>query len=129
MSANSKAAHQGSDRLTKWFFRLTGVVLLLLILVPFYRRVAGPDSDRIAGDVIEAADVSRTLFLLGTLIALTLGVLASRMIDASRFDGFLGNIGRRLVAIPLPWFAVSVAIISGLLCLVFSVTVLEGKPT
>ena len=128
MSANSKAVHQGSDRLARGFFRLTGVVLLLLILVPFYRMVAGPDSDRIAGDVIEAADVSRTLFLLGTLITLTLGVLASRMIDASRFDGFLANVGRRLVAIPLPWFAVSMAIISGLLCLVFSVTVLEGKP-
>src|ERR1700686_475089 len=128
MTDNLKAERRGGDRLTIYFFRITGGLLLLLILVPFYRLVGTEDSDRVARDVIDAADLSRSLFLLGTLITLTIGVLASRVIDSSNLERALQNVERRLVAIPLLWFAGSLALVSGLLSLVFSLSVLEGKP-
>jgi Dolichyl-phosphate-mannose-protein mannosyltransferase len=128
MTDNLKAERRGGDRLTIYFFRITGGLLLLLILVPFYRLVGTADSDRVARDVIDAADLSRSLFLLGTLITLTIGVLASRVIDSSSLERALQKVERRLVAIPLLWFAGSLALVSGLLSLVFSLSVLEGKP-
>jgi hypothetical protein len=128
MTASVKADPRRGDRLTTYLFRFTGGLLLLLIIVPFYRMVAATDADRIAGDVIDAADVARTLLLLGTLITLTIGVLASRVIDAPRLERSLGKMGSWLGSIPLPWFAGSLALLSGLLCLVFSLVVLDGKP-
>ena len=128
MTASVKADPRRGDRLTTYLFRFTGGLLLLLIIVPFYRMVAATDADRIAGDVIDAADVARTLLLLGTLITLTIGVLASRVIDAPRLERSLGKMGSWLGSIPLPWFAGSLALLSGLLCLVFSLSVLEAKP-
>lgn len=115
-------------RWTGYFFRFMGGLLLLLLIVPFYRMVATANSDRIAADVIDAADVSGTLLLLGTLITLTLGVVASRVIDPSGLERFYGNVGRRLASIPVALFAGSLAVVSALISLVFSVSVLQGKP-
>ncbi|MFL5510177.1 MAG: ArnT family glycosyltransferase [Gemmatimonadaceae bacterium] len=111
-----------------YFWRAAGVVLLPLVAVPFYRLAAGPGSDRIAGDVVDAADVARTLLLLGTLITLTLGVLASKVIDPQRVESRVANAGRWLVSIRLPVYAASLAALSALLCLAFSEFVLHGKP-
>jgi len=128
MTDNLKAGPARGDRFTVYLLRVTGGLLLLLILVPFYRMVAAADSDRIAGDAIDAADLARTLFLLGTLITLTVSVIATRVIDASGVERFLVKAGRWLAAIPLHWFAAALAILSALLTLAFSLSVLEGKP-
>ena len=117
-----------SGQATTYALRLVGALLLLLLIVPVYRLVGTPGSDRIARDVIEAADTSRTLLLLGTLITLTVGVLASRVIDSAALDRLLAKLARWLVAIPTVWFAVYLAVISALFALVFSVSVLHGKP-
>jgi hypothetical protein len=124
----AKADKERGGRWTLWLLRVTGVALLVLITVPFYRLVAGTNSDRIAGDVVEAADLARTLLLLGTLITLTIGVLASRVMELARLETSLAKVGDRLTSVPLPWFALSLALVSGLLSLIFSVSVLEGKP-
>ncbi len=123
-----KSEKESGGRMTTLVFRIVGVLLLLLILVPVYRLVATADSDRIASDVIDAADVSRTLFLLGTLITLTIGILASRVIDAAALDRAFARIGAMLEGIATSSFAGSLAVLSALLCYVFSVTVLDGKP-
>src|ERR1700674_2829948 len=128
MPADLNAERTPRDRLTSFLFRFFGAVLLVLLVVPFYRIVATADSDRIAGDAIDAADVSRTLLLLGTLITLTLGVLASRVIDLSALDRLLEKVGRRLVSIPTLWYAATLALLSGLIALMFSLSVLQGKP-
>ena len=118
----------GGNRFVVYFLRLCGVLLILLVLVPFYRVVASTSSDRIATDVVEAADTSRTLMLLGTLITLTLGVLVSRVVDAPRLESRLAALGDRLTAIPLSWFATTLAVLTAVFTVIFSVSVLHGKP-
>ena len=112
----------------KYLWRLTGAALLLLTVVPLYRLALGSDSDRIASDAIDAANVARTLSLLGTFIILTIGILASRIVDPARLETRLATIGRRLASIPLPWYAGVLAVLSALLCLTFSQLTLHGKP-
>jgi Dolichyl-phosphate-mannose-protein mannosyltransferase len=119
---------QTENRVVLNGFRLLGLLLLLLVVVPFYRMVAGADSDRIAADVIEAAETSRTLMLLGTVITLTLGVLLSRVVDAGRLEARLTRVGRWLADIPLIRFAATLALFSTLLTATFSIAVLHGKP-
>jgi hypothetical protein len=89
---------------------------------------SGPGSDRIATDAIDAANVARTLLLLGTFITLTVGILASRIVDPARLEQRLAEIGRRMASIRLSLFATSLGILSALLCLSFSLLTLEGKP-
>jgi hypothetical protein len=128
MTAKVKAEQTNGSRFSTYLFRLIGVVLLLMIVAPVYRLVAISDQDRSAAHIVDTANVASTLMLLGTLITLTIGVLASRVVDPLRLERFLQNAGRRLVSIPLPWFALSLALVSGFLCFVFSVSVLESKP-
>jgi len=111
-----------------YLWRAAGVVLLLLVAVPFYRMANGPDSDRIAGDVVEAANVARTLLLLGTFITLTIGILASKAVDPIRFENRLASAGDRLASISSVRYATSIAVLSSLVCFVFSEAVLQGKP-
>ena len=99
----------------QYVWRLTGAALLLLTVVPLYRLALGSDSDRIASDAIDAANVARTLSLLGTFIILTIGILASRIVDPARLETRLATIGRRLASIPLPWYAGVLAVLSALL--------------
>jgi hypothetical protein len=121
-------AEPDENRFVVYFFRAVGLLILLLVLVPFYRMVAGADSDRIAGDVVEAAETSRTLMLLGTVITVTLGVLLSRVVDGRRLEAALASIGQRLVSIPLLWCAAGLGVFSAILTAVFSIAVLDGKP-
>jgi hypothetical protein len=118
----------GENRFVLYFLRLCGALLVLLVLVPFYRIVASANSDRIATDVVESAETSRTLMLLGTLITLTLGVLLSRVFDATRLENRLAGLGNRLTSVPLVWFAAALAALSALFTATFSVSVLHGKP-
>ena len=127
MTPRATADREGS-RIYTYAMRVVGAVLLLLITVPFYRLVAGTDSDRIARDVIDAADVSRTLFLLGTLIVLVIGVLASRVTDPAGVTRFFARGGERLASISTPVFAAVLATISAVLTLIFSTVVLDAKP-
>src|SRR5258705_13190562 len=105
MTHNPDTDRRPDGPVTTYAFRVVGALLLILILVPFYRTVANAGSDRIAGDVVDAADLSRTLFPLGSLITLTPGVIASRAIDPARFEDRIAHIARLLVSIPVVWFA------------------------
>ncbi|MBW8839989.1 MAG: glycosyltransferase family 39 protein, partial [Gemmatimonadetes bacterium] len=128
MTGDSSATLPRSASLSSYLWRAAGALLLLLVAVPFYRLATGPGSDRIAGDVVDAANVARTLLLLGTFITLTLGILASKVFDPQSFEIRVGNAGARLASIPLPAYAASLALLSALLCLAFSELVLQGKP-
>jgi len=45
-------------------FRVVGALLFILVAVPFYRLATGPDSDRIATEVVDAANVARMFRVL-----------------------------------------------------------------
>ncbi|MEA2705403.1 MAG: hypothetical protein QOH22_191 [Gemmatimonadaceae bacterium] len=117
-----------SGRPFVYAMRLLGVALLLLITVPLYRIAANGDSDRIARDVAESADLSRSLFLLGTLIIVTIGILASRVADPAGVDKLCSRLGARLASIPTRWLATVLGLFTGLATLAFSNVVLQGKP-
>jgi len=109
-------------------FRVVGALLFILVAVPFYRLASGPDSDRIATDVVDAANVARTLLLLGTFISLAIGILVGRFVDGARLEARIVRAGESLASVRPPYFAAALALLSALLCLVFSSVVLEGKP-
>ena len=109
-------------------WRVYGSLLLVLVAIPFYRFAVGGDSDRIASDVVDAANVARTLLLLGTFIALTVGILASKVLGPLRTENASARAARWLVSLPTSWYAVSLAVVSALLCLAFSLLTLRGKP-
>jgi len=108
--------------------RAIGLVLLLLVALPVYRLVGASNTNKIASDVTDAADVSRTLLLLGTLIALIFGIAASRFLERLDVEGKAAGFGHWLVSFRLPRYALILALISALICLGFSIIVLDGKP-
>lgn len=108
--------------------RVAGVVLIALVLFPFYRLLGGPDAGRFPRGAIAAADLSRSLLGLGSFIVIVLAVLASRLLDAPAMDRRLLGLGERLVAIPTLWFAGALGVITLALTFAFSVLVLGGKP-
>jgi len=128
MTDGSSVTSPRPSPVRSYLWRAAGALLLLLIVVPFYRMAMGADSDRIAGDVVDAANVARTLLLLGTFITLTLGILASKVLDPQRFENRVSAAGNWLVSISLPLFAASLGILSALLCFAFSQLILQGKP-
>jgi len=108
--------------------RVVGALLFIFVAIPFYRLATGADSDRIATDVVDAANVARTLLLLGTFISMAIGILVGRFVDAARLEARVARAGAWLASIRTPYFAAALALLSALLCLVFSSMVLEGKP-
>ena len=128
MTDNTSSDAARKSEAPGYAWRIVGALLLILVAIPFYRFATGSDSDRIAGDVVDAANVARTLLLLGTLIALTIGILASKALSSYRIENRLANSGRWLASLPLGWYAAGLALLAALLCLVFSLSTLHGKP-
>ncbi|MEO8911211.1 MAG: glycosyltransferase family 39 protein [Gemmatimonadaceae bacterium] len=108
--------------------RAFGAVLVLLVLVPAYRLLASPDAGPFILGAIDAAELSRTMLLTGTLIVVAVGVLASRILGPSSTEDFLVRLGARIAAIPPVRFALGAALISASIALGFSIFVLQGKP-
>ncbi|HET7614882.1 MAG TPA: hypothetical protein VFK26_13260, partial [Gemmatimonadaceae bacterium] len=128
MVDTTSVGETNENRFVSYAFRFLGAILLLLTVFPIYRIVASSGSGRIAADVVQAAETARTLTLLGTLIVVTLGVLASRFMDPARFDERVAGIGARLTAVPMVWFAAVLAIVATVITVLFSTAVLDGKP-
>ena len=116
------------DRASIYALRLAGALLALLVVLPAYRLLARPDAGLFLRGAIAAADLARTMLLVGSFIALAVAAIASRLIDPSSIDRTLARFGNRLAAIPAPWFAGALAVVSASLALGFSLVVLHGKP-
>jgi hypothetical protein len=108
--------------------RVAGAALVLLVLFPFYRLLDTPDAGPFLRGSIAIAETSWTLVFLGLLILTAAGVMASRITDPSSVTRTLARLGNRIVAIPALWFAAGIALLSAFLTLVFTLTVLHGKP-
>ena len=116
------------DRAGTYTLRLAGALLALLVVFPAYRLLARPDAGLFPRGAIAAADLARTMFFLGSFIVIAVAVIASRVLDPSSIDRRLALIGKRVTAIPTPWFAGGLAVVAALLSLTFSLVVLNGKP-
>jgi hypothetical protein len=116
------------DRFITYTLRAAGVILIALVLLPVYRLIYRPDAGAFPRVILAAAELSRSMLLLGSLIVITVAILASRMLDPSAIDRTIARLGARLVAIPTLWFAVGLGLIAAALTLAFSLIVLEGKP-
>lgn len=108
--------------------RAAGAILLALVLLPAYRLLDTPDAGAFPRGSLAAAELSRTLLLVGSFIAIAVGVVASRLLDPAAIERVLHRLGAKLASIPILWFAAGLGAITTLLTLVFSLAVLEGKP-
>ena len=108
--------------------RAAGAILLALVLLPAYRLLDTPDAGAFPRGSLAAAELSRTLLLVGSFIAIAVGVVASRLLDPAAIERSVDRLGAKLTSIPIRWFAAGLGAITTLLTLVFSLVVLEGKP-
>lgn len=114
--------------MTTYALRAAGAVLVALVVFPIYRLLDRPDAGLFLRGSIAAAELSRTLLFLGSFIVIVVAIFVSRLLDASAADRTLARLGRKLVAIPTPWFAGGLALIAFVITLGFSLAILEGKP-
>ena len=115
-------------RLGIYALRAAGLVLAALVIFPIYRLLDVPDAGLFPRGSIAASELAKTLLLLGSFIAIAIGVILSRLLDASALERVFARAGSRLVAIPIARFATALALIAGILTAVFSIAVLGGKP-
>ena len=108
--------------------RAAGAILLALVLLPAYRLLDTPDAGAFPRGSLAAAELSSTLLLVGSFIAIAVGVVASRLLDPAAIERGLDRIGARLAGIPILLFAAGLGALTTILTLVFSLVVLEGKP-
>ena len=108
--------------------RVVGVLLLALVLVPFYRllegRAAGPAGER----TLDILEVYVPLLWAGFAATLIPGILAARLLRPATLERPLRLLERYLLA-PSPLaFGVVCAIVSAVLTAAFSLLVTDGKP-
>jgi hypothetical protein len=126
--SRSKPDVGAPGKATSYALRGMGAILVLLVVIPVYSLLATSGAEADARGSIRSADLARTMMFAGTLIALAVGVIASRVVDAPSFEELLLRIGTRLRAIPTLWFALGAALLSAFITVAFSMFVLEGKP-
>lgn len=127
-SEGSALDGRSTGRFMTYAFRAAGVVLLALVLLPVYRLLDRPDAGLFLRGSLAAAELSRSMLLLGSFLVIAVAIIASRVLDPSAIDRTLARLGRRLVAIPTLWFAGGLALVAAALTLAFSLVVLDGKP-
>ena len=108
--------------------RIVGAILVLLVVVPAYLLLATPSAGAVPRTLISAAELSRTMLFTGSIIVVAIGVMASRVIDATWIARQLARVGDRLKAVPPVRFALVSALLSAIITLIFSIFVLEAKP-
>jgi Dolichyl-phosphate-mannose-protein mannosyltransferase len=109
--------------------RCTGAALVILVLLPLYRRLDATDSDLVLRSVLTSAELARTMLLFGSLIVILVSLVLARLLDADKLEQWCASVGRRMTAIPFTRFAWGLALLSAALTLAFSHFVLAGKPT
>jgi len=129
VTSQSKDATPEGGRLTTNALRVAGVALVVLVLLPLYRRVDLTDSDPVMRSIIASAELARTMLVFGTLIVMMVALVLARLLDPEKIEEWCATAGRRLAAIPSSAFAWGLALVSVLVTLGFSYFVLDGKPT
>ena len=120
---------RGGGRLFTYALRCAGVALVILVLLPLYRRLDTTDGVLAQGIILSGAELARTVLLFGTLIVLLVAVVLARLLGPDKIEEWCISAGRRLTAIPFTQFAWGLALLSAAITLAFSHFVLEGNST
>jgi hypothetical protein len=126
---HSHSTAAGGGGLFTYALRCTGVVLVILVLLPLYRRLDATDSDLVLRSVLTSAELARTMLLFGSLIVILVALVLARLLDPDKIEEWCTSGGRRLTAIPSARFVWGLALLSAAVTLAFSHFVLAGKPT
>jgi len=106
-----------------------GIVLLILAFTPIYRvmdvSVEAPHREV----SVEVAGVTQEMALWGTVTTVLLAWVLSRLVPASKVRSAAEFLGRRLVAIPLAWFASGLAALSAALAALVGTLLYRGQFT
>ncbi|HEY8852987.1 MAG TPA: glycosyltransferase family 39 protein, partial [Gemmatimonadaceae bacterium] len=125
-SMHSTAARGG--RLFTYALRCAGLVLVILVLLPLYRRVDTTDGGLVQQSILDAAELARTMLRFGSLIVILVALILARLLDPDKVEEWCISAGRRLTAIPFTRFAWGLGLLSAALTLAFSYFVLAGNP-
>jgi hypothetical protein len=104
-----------------------GAILVALVVLPLY-RLLGPEAGLAGRATIDLSDTTAAVLLYGSLLVIIPALVLSRLIRPQAFESPLRGIGKQLVRPRLTYFALGLAVIAALLTLLFSSTILEGKP-
>ena len=115
-------------RLAAFVLHAGGALLILLVVLPLYSLLDQPGAGPFPLGAVAAAELSRSLLFLGSVIIVVLAIFASRLVDAAALERAVARVGTTLVNVPTARFACSLALIAGLITLGFSHQVLHGKP-
>src|SRR5690606_24158793 len=108
--------------------RAVGLLLLALVLIPFYRLLEGRETGRAGGSTLDTLEIYVPLIWAGFAATLIPGLLAARTLGPTALDRPLRRIEHYPVApSPLAFGAVS-ALASAALTAVFCLFVMGGKP-
>jgi len=127
-SRHSTTAGGGGGPFT-YALRFTGIALVILVLLPLYRRLDATDSDLVRRSILTSAELARTMLLFGSLIVILVALVLARLLDPDKVEEWCISGGRRLTAIPSARFVWGLAVLSAAVTLAFSHFMLAGKPT
>lgn len=128
MSAPAGRANDTGSGILNHVLRITGAVLVILVLYPFYRSLDWVNGGDVMRNILNAAELARSMLLFGTIIVALVALVAARLLDPDKIEQLCQSAGQRLAAIPIRRFVWAMAAISALLTLGFSYFVLAGKP-
>lgn len=118
----------GGGAILTYALRATGAALVVLVLFPFYRSLDWEHGGDVLRNVLNAAELARTMLLFGTIIVALVALVVARVLDPEKIEELCASLAQKLVSIPTRKFVWAMALLSALLTLAFSYFVLAGKP-
>lgn len=114
--------------MTHWTRRAAGLAILLLALVPFYRRLPSRLTGPAGQSVAEIVAIQAELLWSGFLLLLIPAVLAGLLLAPSLLARFENAVERALRRPSLPVFAAGVGLVSAVLTLLAVRLIFHGRP-
>lgn len=108
--------------------RTLGVVLILLVALPVYRVFITPEAGFVGKNTIWMSDTTYSLLWSGFLLVLIPAIVLARMVTPGSIEKRLAGVGKQLSRAHPVGFALTLAVVSGVVTLWFAIDILEGKP-
>jgi hypothetical protein len=111
-----------------WPRRAIGVLLVLMVVLPVHRLLAGGQTGYAGEVVYEWVDMQRSLLFTGMLLLLAPALIGARLLSVQRLDVIAARVGTLLLRPRSNLFALGAALVCTALTLLFSFVVLEARP-
>lgn len=118
----------GGVGLFAYALRCAGLVLVILVLFPFYRRLGAAAGGLVLESALVYTELARTMLLFGSLVVILVALVLARLLDPDKIEAWCTSAARHLAAIPSARFVWGLALLSVAVTLAFSHFVLAGKP-